>query len=386
MHTDYDPATGRATPTSTTDGSGTSTIIRGYDTLGRLTSLSDSAAGTFTARYDADGQLTTQGYPGGLEARTSYDPTGSPAELAYVKTSNRTTQCTWLDFQATPSIHGQILDQASSLSTQDLTYDAAGRLTQAQDTPVGTGCTIRGYGYDPDSNRTSLTTNPPAADGTCDQAAAGTTGSHAYDAADRLTDPGFAYDPFGRSTTVPAAAAGTASDVTAGYYASDMVRSLTQGSTTHTWTLDPGGRPRTRTDTGGATGTRTNHYADDTDSPAWVGDRRRPGRRPGLRRRHHPAAGRPARRHRRHRQPRPRRPRPAVDVRGRRVRRPPLGPRPPLWVAGRQAARDRRPHRRHAHGRAPLRPDDGPVPPGRPRGRRQRQRLRLRRPRPHQRL
>jgi len=318
VHTDYDPDAGQATVTSTTDGSGTATIIRGYDTLGRLTSyqdadstspatttydlldrpatvsdgkgtqtltydtsidprglatsVADSAAGTFTARYDPDGNLVTQGYPNGMEARTTYDKAGNEVELAYVKTSNCTADCTWLDFQTNQSIHDQILDQGSSLSGQDYTYDAAGRLTQVQDTPTGAGCTIRTYGYDPDSNRLSLNTKPPAADGTCDTAATGTTTSHTYDPADRITDSGFAYDTFGRITTVPAAAAGTTGDITASYYTSDMVRALTQAGTTHTWTLDPNRRLRGRTDSGGSTGTRTNHYADDTDAPAWIAE------------------------------------------------------------------------------------------------------------------
>jgi YD repeat-containing protein len=317
-HTDYDPNTGQVTVTSTTDASGTATIIRGYDTLGRLTSyqdadstspatttydlldrpatvndgkgtqtitydtsigprglatsMADSAAGTFTARYDPDGNLATQGYPNGMEARTTYDAADSEVELAYVKTSNCTSNCTWLDFHQTQSIHDQILDQGSSLSAQDLTYDLAGRLTQVQDTPTGGGCTIRTYGYDADSNRLSLNTKAPAADGTCNPAATGTTTSHAYDAADRITDSGFVYDTFGRITTVPAAAAGTTSDVTASYYTSDMVRSLTQAGTTHTWTLDPNRRLRARTDSGGTTGSRTNHYSDDTDSPSWVAE------------------------------------------------------------------------------------------------------------------
>jgi len=109
-------------------------------------------------------------------------------------------------------------------------------------------------------------------DGTCDTPATGTTVSHTYDSADRITDSGVGYDTFGRITTVPAAAAGTTSDITASYYTSDMVRALTEAGTTHTWTLDPNGRLRGRTDSGGATGSRTNHYADDTDSPSWVAE------------------------------------------------------------------------------------------------------------------
>jgi RHS repeat-associated protein len=207
-----------------------------------------------------------------MEARTTIDPTGTPTELAYVKTTNCTTDCTWLDFHTNQSTNDQILAQTSDLSAQDNTYDPAGRLTSTQDTPTGGGCTIRTYGFDADSNRLSLNTKAPAADGTCDTAATGTTTSHTYDTADRITDTGFAYDTFGRITTVPAAAAGTPADVTAAYYTSDMVRALTQAGTTHTWTLDPNRRLRGRTDTGGSTGTRTNHYADDTDSPAWIAE------------------------------------------------------------------------------------------------------------------
>jgi hypothetical protein len=51
-----------------------------------------------------------------------------------------------------------------------------------------------------------------------------------------------------------------------------MVRSLAQGSTARTWTLDPNGRLRVRTDVGATTGTHTNHYDGDDDSPAWVAE------------------------------------------------------------------------------------------------------------------
>jgi hypothetical protein len=49
-------------------------------------------------------------------------------------------------------------------------------------------------------------------------------------------------------------------------------RSLTQGATTRTWSLDPNRRLRVRTDTGGSTGTRTNHYDNDGDSPARIAE------------------------------------------------------------------------------------------------------------------
>jgi RHS repeat-associated protein len=315
-HIGYDPATGRATTTQTTEGGVTATVTRDYDALGRLsgyhdadgnnattsydlldrpvttsdgkgtqtltydtaidprglvTSVADSAAGTFTARYDADGKLTTQAYPNGMEARTTYDEDGSATDLAYVKTTNCASNCTWLDFQAAESVHGQDLTQAGTLADQAYTYDAASRLTKTQDTPAGGGCTIRSYGYDADANRTSLNTKAPAADGSCDAAATGTTVTHGYDAADRITGSGYAYDAFGRITAVPAADAGGTA-LTAGYYTSDMVRSLTQASTTRTWTLDPNRRLRVRTDSGGATGTRTNHYDGDGDSPAWIAE------------------------------------------------------------------------------------------------------------------
>jgi YD repeat-containing protein len=208
VHTGYDPATGRATTTQTTEGGVTSTITRDYDALGRLTgyhdadsnnattsydlldrpvtsydgkgtqtrtydtaidprgmvtSIADSAAGTFTARYEPDGQLTTQGYPNGMEARTTYDEAGDITELAYVKITSCSSNCTWLSFQASDSIHGQQLTQAGSVSSQTHTYDAVGRLKQVNDTSAGAGCTIRAYGYDADSNRTSQTTKQPAA-------------------------------------------------------------------------------------------------------------------------------------------------------------------------------------------------------------------------------
>jgi hypothetical protein len=65
--TGYD-ITGR--PLTLADGKGSKTYS--YDNAGEhrglLTQIADSQAGTFTASYDPDGNPTTTGYPGGLQA------------------------------------------------------------------------------------------------------------------------------------------------------------------------------------------------------------------------------------------------------------------------------------------------------------------------------
>ena len=69
------------------DGKGTQTYT--YDaTTGDLTKLVDSAAGTFTASYDVAGNLLTEGYPNGMNASYTYDATGKPTNLEYVKTTH----------------------------------------------------------------------------------------------------------------------------------------------------------------------------------------------------------------------------------------------------------------------------------------------------------
>jgi len=254
-------------PATTSDGKGTQTFT--YDAnRGLLTKLVDSAAGTFTATYDSDGSLVKRVLPNGITAKTTYDQTGAPTQLSYTKTSSCGVSCTWLEFGAERSIDGQILSQTSTLSSQLYTYDNAGRLTVAKDTPKGGSCTTRAYTFDSNSNRTSMTTRSPGLGGICAESG-GTTQNYSYDAADRLTGEGIVYDDFGRTTSLPAVYAGGKA-LTTSYFATDMVASQSQNGVTNTFQLDSSLRQRQRVQGGGFEGTEVFHYAGAGDAPAWT--------------------------------------------------------------------------------------------------------------------
>jgi RHS repeat-associated protein len=255
-------------PLTTTDGKGSQTVT--YDpTSGLPVKLEDSAAGTFTAAYDADGNMTEQSLPDGLVAKTTYDESGAPTKLTYTKTTNCSEKCTWLEESNERSIYGQILSQSSLSSSQQYFYDKDGRLTLVKDTPQGGSCTTRQYAYDADSNRTKLTTRAPGIGGACDTSSEGTLQSYSYDAADRLTDSGIVYDGFGRITSLPAKDAG-GNTLTTSFYSDEMIASQSQSGLTNSYQLDSTGRVRQVTQTGTKEGTEVFHYAMASDSPAWT--------------------------------------------------------------------------------------------------------------------
>jgi RHS repeat-associated protein len=253
--------------TKTNDGKGTQTYAYNA-TTGFLTELVDSAAGTFTASYDSDGNLLTEGYPNGMSANYTYNQVGKPIALEYVKTTQCSEKCTWFGDTIVPSIHGQDFEQTSTLSHQDYTYDAAGRLTQVQNTPAGKGCMTRIYGYEEDTNRTSLTTREPGTEGKC-ATEGGTLEKHTYDGADRLTDTGTKYSEFGNITALPAADAG-GSELTSTLYTDNQLASQTQNGETIGYNLDPTGRTREIVSTGKTSQDAINHYADGGTAPAWT--------------------------------------------------------------------------------------------------------------------
>ncbi len=259
------------------DGKGTQTYTyqASADERGLLTSISDSAAGAFTASYDADGNLTDEHFPDGLDQCTTYDATDQPVERLYQSGGSCGSggTATKLDYTALASAHGQWLTSNGPSSTgnsasEDYSYDAAGRLSQVQDTLAGQ-CVTRQYGYDADTNRTQYVSTSPGTGGACQSGTLATV--HSYDAADRLTDPGIAYDAMGRVTTLPAADAG-GTQQTFSYYTNDRVNTITQGTVTHTATIDPAWRLNTWATSADSTATQTSHYVDDGDSPAWISE------------------------------------------------------------------------------------------------------------------
>ncbi|WNI14092.1 DNRLRE domain-containing protein [Actinacidiphila sp. ITFR-21] len=259
----------RDRPTKTTD-SAPSTTTYTYDTTtdprGLETSRTDSIAGTFTATYDPDGNLAAETLPGGYTLATTTDETGADTSRTYTRTSDGLTVA---EDTAGDTVNDQQATHASDTGEQAYAYDAAGRLTSVDDAQSD-ATTHRAYAFDNNTNRTGLTTTTDNPDGTAGTPA---TTTYTYDSADRLTITGTVYDAFGRTTT-------QATGATIGYYTNDLVHQQTSagGTSRQTWTLDAAQRLAswtTETNTTGTwtqTGTKTNHYGSDTDSPDWTAE------------------------------------------------------------------------------------------------------------------
>lgn len=259
----------------TTIGSRTFTYDRAQDPRGYLTSLTDSVAGTITATWGPDGQLQTQTLPGGVTLSIGYDPARVPTSRTYTRASDG--QVIWTD-SVIENHRGQWLQHTSTTGTANYTYDRLGRLTQVTDRHAGADvCTTRAYGFagNPRTNRTQQATGVGEAGAPCPTAVLATTAT--YDSADRLTNPGWVYDPLGRVTTMPDTAGGAS--VVNGYFVNDLVASQTQPGTSRvTWELDPIQRRTTNTieawvnDAWASSVTKVSHYATDSDEPTWIAE------------------------------------------------------------------------------------------------------------------
>jgi RHS repeat-associated protein len=240
---------------------------------GKVTSLNAGmgALSTFTGTYDAAGNLSTQTYPNGAVAAYAYDNTGDTRGLSYTFPAVGGSTPVTLAMSSTTDAFGNTAHAESGASAQDYTFDNAGRLTQVADYADGT-CTVRSYGYDQQSGRTSLTTYAGTADGDCQKTTAASTVSTTYDTANRIVGSGYTYDQLGRTLTVPKAAMPTGEGTSVSYYHNDMTAGLTQATTGKAFTLDPENRYRQVKETlsGAETERIVNHYAGGGDSPSWI--------------------------------------------------------------------------------------------------------------------
>ena len=181
------------------------------ETSGLPVRVTDSAfaSGAFTASYDAEGNLESETFPGGLSASYVRNSAGEPVDLEYRKTTDCSANCVWYTDSAVPSIHGQWLQQSSIYppepkhdATLHYAYNANKSLTEVRDEVAGK-CTTRQYELDEEGNRTGLITYPPGTEGKCSPEG-GVTEYHAYDEANRLIDAGTAYNAFGDIERLPA--------------------------------------------------------------------------------------------------------------------------------------------------------------------------------------
>ncbi len=247
-------------------------------TTGFMEKLIDTAAGmstaqgTFTASYDVEGKMTSEVYPNGMCANTTYNSVGEATSLEYIKTRNcsETGAPVWFSDNVLSSIHGETLLQTSTLSKEEYEYDDAGRLLKTQETPAGKGCVVRLYAYEEESNRTSETSREPGTEGKC-ATAGGTVEHHTYDEANRLTDTGIEYETFGNTTKMPAADAG-GHEITSTYYLDNQLATETQNSETFKYLYDPSGRTMETTAEGKTSSKVISHYAGSGNALTWTSE------------------------------------------------------------------------------------------------------------------
>lgn len=261
-------------PSEVVDEQGHSQSYEYDHTTGLLAKLEDSAAGTFTASYDPEGRLLSEGYPDGLVANYAYNPGGEATSLEYVKATDCSSNCVWYRDSVVPSIHAQWLLQTQSFSSgqssqQHYSYDGDGRLTRVQ-AEAGSKCTTRVYGYEEEGNRTGLTTSPPGAKGECSEANPSTE-THEYNEANQLVDAGTAYNALGDIERLPGKDAG-GSELISSFYADNQPERLEQAGQKIGYQLDPAGRPLEVVSTGKVTAEEEQHYDGPSSEPSWTSE------------------------------------------------------------------------------------------------------------------
>jgi streptogramin lyase len=242
------------------------------ETTGFMTELVDSAAGTLKAEYDVAGRMTSETYPNAMTAYYTRNQDGATTGIEYKKTAHCEKTCpeVWFSDSIVPSIHGETLQQTSTLSKEHYAYDEVGRLSETQETPAGEYCKVRLYGHDEESNRTTFTTREPNSEKGC-ATEGGRTEWHTYDTANRITDPGVAYETFGNTTELPASDAG-GSTLTSEYYVDNQVYKQEQNGEKVEYKLDPEGRTLETISKGNTAATVVSHYDGSGGALAWTSE------------------------------------------------------------------------------------------------------------------
>lgn len=274
---------GKGTYTYTYDGTDAAGKIERRGLITKLKVGLASGPDEFNVAADADGTNYLTTYPNGVRATKTIDAVGDEVGLSYANA----TGTEFASFSHSLGSDSRIGRAESTGSTQSYTYDDRGRLTQVQDS-TAEGCVTRRYGFSLDSNRSSLTTSGPDETGMCSTANSDVQTS-SFDSADRIVSAGYSYDALGRTRTVPAMHTDQrdGGNLTVAYHDNDMVAQLSQsvpspegGSVikTKNFALDPARRLSSTSNlSAGMELTRTtNHYADGSDSPAWIGRQSRP--------------------------------------------------------------------------------------------------------------
>jgi len=226
-------------------------------------------AGTFTASYDVEGKTTSETYPNGMTAKYTYNPASEATGIEYEKTTHCTEKCGWFSETVTPGIFGETLTRTSTLAKEEYTYDNVGRLTQVNEIPAGTHCKTRIYAYNEDSDRTSEITRESETEKCA--TSGGTTETHSYDTADRLSDTGVEYETFGNQTKIPAADAGE-HELTASFYVDNEVAVQKQNGETTEYFYDPAGRTEQVVSRGTTNSTVINHYPGPNEAVSWTSE------------------------------------------------------------------------------------------------------------------
>jgi RHS repeat-associated protein len=254
---------------SKTDPHGTRTY--GYNSRLLPTTINDSQFGAVTGTWDEDGNLKTQNVLGQLTT-TTWNAAGEATDRVHSKAS---CSCVWAEDHIRYDAGGRIVAETTGTGkrSQTMAYDGAGRLKEVQDKAAvsATDCFTRVYGYDVNSNRTSVTAYPAASAGACAKTTAPSTKTSVYDSADRITSSAgnaVTYDGILRVQSVWGPLPGPLPGI--GYDVNDQVASVLKPlGFPVTFSRDPIMRTSTTDPGNGPANPTTYHYEDGASGASW---------------------------------------------------------------------------------------------------------------------